>query len=86
VKKKVNDTLRLKDIQRRFDGFDEALYRLMIDLGTRLRRPLKKWPTSTGIGGRLRSEWVADLLRNQWPTSTGIHIFMNTTIPPYIMM
>jgi hypothetical protein len=36
--------------------------------------PLKKWPESTGIGGRFETEWVAGLKRNHCPLSTGIYI------------
>jgi hypothetical protein len=35
--------------------------------------PLKKWPESTGIGGRFESEQVSGLNRNHCPLSTGIY-------------
>ena len=35
---------------------------------------LRGWPESIGIGGRLGSEWVADLDRNRRPTCSGIRI------------
>ncbi|MGA2092691.1 MAG: hypothetical protein ABSH16_04700 [Sedimentisphaerales bacterium] len=35
--------------------------------------PLKKWPESTGIGGRFEPEWVSGLKRNHCPLSTGIY-------------
>jgi hypothetical protein len=35
--------------------------------------PLKKWPESSGIGGRFEPEWVSGLKRNHCPLSTGIY-------------
>jgi hypothetical protein len=32
----------------------------------------RKWPDSTGIGGRFQPDSVAILDRNHWPDSTGI--------------
>ena len=31
-----------------------------------------RWPDSSGMGGRIRPEWVAGFARNGWPDSAGI--------------
>src|SRR5439155_26274548 len=37
-----------------------------------LQTDLNGWPASIGMGGRLPSESVAGLLRNQWPLCVGL--------------
>jgi hypothetical protein len=42
--------------------------------------PLKKWPESTGIGGRFEPESVSGLKRNHCPLSTGIYTYNDTAV------
>jgi hypothetical protein len=49
----------------------------------------KKWPDSTGIGGRFETEWVSGLKRNHCPLSTGIYSYnigkvKKTELPPIL--
>jgi len=46
----------------------------------------KRWPPSSGTGGRNESEWPAELKRNQWPNWAGIRTLVDgngsTHLPP----
>jgi hypothetical protein len=60
-------------LRKRHDGLFLLSYPASLHLDP-IPEGHKKWPESTGIGGRIAPEWVAGMNRNYWPLSTGICI------------
>jgi hypothetical protein len=60
-------------LRKRHDGLFLLSYPASLRLDP-IPEQQKKWPESTGIGGRIAPEWVAGMNRNYWPLSAGICI------------
>ena len=43
-----------------------------------------RWPICSGLGGRIKSDWVAGLLRIEWPIWTGIRTRKEPVVNPNI--